>query len=184
MNLSQFALINMIIKAVFAISIIAIPIFGLGLPLSSGIQLKNNFLEKPLTTTFPKQTPIDCARQNQQLKDFVKDIFKKLGIIANASLTNYKPKRNYPKINEKLEKEMFQKRKPMITGRYLFSPGRIQFALEKMKPRNIDCSGQNHQLKKFAKELLKGKAIPSNPFKFILKYDSFLYLEQRQTKHG
>ena len=161
----------MIIKAVFAISIFAIPIFGLGLPLSSGIQLKNNFLKKPLTT------PIDCARQNQQLKDFVKDIFKNLGIIANASLTNYKPKRNYPKINEKLEKEI-QKRKPMITGRYLFSPGRIQFALtEKMKPRNIDCSGQNHQLKKFAKELLKGKAIPSNPFKFILKYDSFLYLD-------
>ena len=174
----------MIIKAVFAISIIAIPIFGLGLPLSSGIQLKNNFLEKPLTTTFPKQTPIDCARQNQQLKDFVKDIFKKLGIIANASLTNYKPKRNYPKINEKLEKEMFQKRKPMTKGWYLLSPGRIQYATEKVISRNIDCSGQNHQLKKFAKELLKGKAIPSNPFKFILKYDSFLYLEQRQTKHG
>ena len=162
----------MIIKAVFAISIFAIPIFGLGLPLSSGIQLKNNFLKKPLTT------PIDCPRQNQQLKDFVKDIFKKLGIIANASLTNYyKSKRNYPKINEKLEKEI-QKRKPMGTGRYLFSPGRIQFAFtEKMKPRNIDCSGQNHQLKKFAKELLKGNAIPSNPFKFISKYDSFLYLD-------
>ena len=161
----------MIIKAVFAISIFAIPIFGLGLPLSSGIQLKNNFLKKPLTT------PIDCPRQNQQLKDFVKDIFKKLGIIANASLTNYKSKRNYPKINEKLEKEMFQKRKPMTTGRYLLSPGRIQYATEKVISRNIDCSGQNHQLKKFAKELLKGKAIPSNPFKFILKYDSFLYLD-------
>ena len=151
----------MIIKAVFAISIFAIPIFGLGLPLSSGIQLKNNFLKKPLTT------PIDCARQNQQLKDFVKDIFKKLGIIANASLTNYKPKRNYPKINEKLEKEMFQKRKPMTKGWYLLSPGRIQYATEKVISRNIDCSGQNHQLKKFAKELLKGKAIPSNPFKII-----------------
>ena len=160
----------MIIKAVFAISIFAIPIFGLGLPLSSGIQLKNNFLKKPLTT------PIDCARQNQQLKDFVKDIFKKLGIIANASLTNYKPKRNYPKINEKLEKEMFQKRKPMTTGRYLLSPGRIQYATEKVISRNIDCSGQNHQLKKFAKELLKGKAILSNPFKFILKYDFLLYV--------
>ena len=160
----------MIIKAVFAISIFAIPIFGLGLPLSSGIQLKNNFLKKPLTT------PIDCSRQNQQLKDFVKDIFKKLGIIANASLTNYKPKRNYPKINEKLEKEMFQKRKPMTTGRYLLSPGRIQYATEKVISRNIDCSGQNHQLKKFAKELLKGKAIPSNPFKFILKYDFLLYV--------
>ena len=160
----------MIIKAVFAISIFAIPIFGLGLPLSSGIQLKNNFLKKPLTT------PIDCARQNQQLKDFVKDIFKKLGIIANASLTNYKPKRNYPKINEKLEKEMFQKRKPMTTGRYLLSPGRIQYATEKVISRNIDCSGQNHQLKKFAKELLKGKAILSNPFKFILKYDFLFYV--------
>lgn len=160
----------MIIKAVFAISIFAIPIFGLGLPLSSGIQLKNNFLKKPLTT------PIDCARQNQQLKDFVKDIFKKLGIIANASLTNYKPKRNYPKINEKLEKEMFQKRKPMTKGRYLLSPGRIQYATEKVISRNIDCSGQNHQLKKFAKELLKGKAILSNPFKFILKYDFLLYV--------
>ena len=161
----------MIIKAVFAISIFAIPIFGLGLPLSSGIQLKNNFLKKPLTT------PIDCPRQNQQLKDFVKDIFKKLGIIANASLTNYyKSKRNYPKINEKLEKEI-QKRKPMVTWRYLLSPGRIQYVTEKMITRNIDCSGQNHQLKKFAKELLKGKAIPSNPFKFISKYDSFLYLD-------
>ena len=160
----------MIIKAVFAISIFAIPIFGLGLPLSSGIQLKNNFLKKPLTT------PIDCARQNQQLKDFVKDIFKNLGIIANASLTNYKPKRNYPKINEKLEKEMFQKRKPMTTGRYLLSPGRIQYATEKVISRNIDCSGQNHQLKKFAKELLKGKAILSNPFKFILKYDFLFYV--------
>ena len=74
----------MMIKAVFAISIFAIPIFGLGLPLSSGIQLKNNFLKKPLALT----TPIDCARQNQQLKGFVKDIFKNLGIIANASLTN------------------------------------------------------------------------------------------------
>ena len=160
----------MIIKAVFAISIFAIPIFGLGLPLSSGIQLKNNFLKKPLTT------PIDCARQNQQLKDFVKDIFKKLGIIANASLTNYKPKRNYPKINEKLEKEMFQKRKPMTKGWYLLSPGRIQYATEKVISRNIDCSGQNHQLKKFAKELLKGKAILSNPFKFILIYDFLLYV--------
>ena len=160
----------MMIKAVFAISIFAIPIFGLGLPLSSGIQLKNNFLKKPLTT------PIDCARQNQQLKDFVKDIFKKLGIIANASLTNYKSKRNYPKINEKLEKEMFQKRKPMTTGRYLLSPGRIQYATEKVISRNIDCSGQNHQLKKFAKELLKGKAILSNPFKFILIYDFLLYV--------
>ena len=160
----------MIIKAVFAISIFAIPIFGLGLPLSSGIQLKNNFLKKPLTT------PIDCPRQNQQLKDFVKDIFKKLGIIANASLTNYKSKRNYPKINEKLEKEI-QKRKPMITWRrYLLSPGRIQYATEKVKTRNIDCSGQNHQLKKFAKELLKGKAILYNPFKFILKYDFLLYV--------
>ena len=163
----------MMIKAVFAISIFAIPIFGLGLPLSSGIQLKNNFLKKPLALT----TPIDCARQNQQLKGFVKDIFKNLGIIANASLTNYKSKRNYPKINEKLEKEI-QKRKPMITWRrYLLSPGRIQYATEKMITRNIDCSGQNHQLKKFAKELLKGNAIPSNPFIFILKYDSFLYLD-------
>ena len=76
----------MIVKIVFTISIFAIPIFGLFLPFSSGIQLKNHFLKKPLT--FPKQTPNDCATQNQQLRDFAKDVFKKLGIIAKA----YQPK--------------------------------------------------------------------------------------------
>ena len=66
----------MIVKIVFTISIFAIPIFGF-LPFSSGIQSKNHFLKKPLT--FPKQTPNDCATQNQQLRDFAKDVFKKLG---------------------------------------------------------------------------------------------------------
>ena len=128
----------MIIKAVFAISIFAIPIFGLGLPLSSGIQLKNNFLKKPLTT------PIDCPRQNQQLKDFVKDIFKKLGIIVKASLTNYEAKRNYPK-NAKMKREMFQKLKHLLT--------------ETKNRKFVDCATQNHQLKEFARELLKGLVI-------------------------
>ena len=146
----------MIIKIVFTISIFAIPIFGLFLPFSSGIQLKNHFVKKPLT--FPKQTPNDCTTQNQQLRDFAKDVFKKLGIIAKA----YQPKGNHPKSNEKRKKGMFQECKHLIS--------------EKEKRKNIDCSIQNHQLKEFARELLKGKAISSNPFKFNLKCD-FFYLD-------
>ena len=138
----------MIVKIVFTILIFAIPIFGF-LPFSSGIQSKNHFLKKPLT--FPKQTSNDCATQNQQLRDFAKDVFKKLGIIAKA----YQPKGNHPKINEKMKKGMFQECKHLIS--------------EKEKRKNIDCSIQNHQLKEFARELLKGKAISSNPFKFNLK---------------
>ena len=81
---------------------------------------------------------------------------KKLGIIAKA----YQPKGNHPKINEKMKKGMFQECKHLIS--------------EKEKRKNIDCSIQNHQLKEFARELLKGKAISSNPFKFNLKCDFFI----------
>ena len=113
-KLSQFVITNMIIKTLFFISIFTIPIFGLISPFSSGFQLKNHPSNKPLTTTLSKRTPNDCDTQNHQLKEFAKDIFQKLGIIVKKSLTNYEPKRNYPK-NVKMKREMFQKWKHLLT---------------------------------------------------------------------
>ena len=113
-KLSQFVITNMIIKTLFFISIFTVPIFALISPFSSGFQLKNHPSNKPLTINFPKQPTNDCATQNRQLKEFAKEIFKKLGIIVKKSLTNYEPKRNYPK-NVKMKREMFQKWKHLLT---------------------------------------------------------------------
>ena len=135
----------MIIKTLFFLSIFTIPIFGLISPFSSGFQLKNHPLNKPLTINFPKRPTNDCATQNRQLKEFAKEIFKKLGIIVKTSLANYEtPKRNYPK-NAKIKREMFQKSKHLLT--------------ETKNRKFVDCATQNHQLKEFARELLKGFVI-------------------------